>query len=296
MPVFSVIITTYKRPVLLQRALRSVVEQTFNDFECIVINDEPNDNAAVQNIVNSLNDDRFSLIPAMGNHGGNYCRNIGLVQSKGTYVAFLDDDDIWFTDKLQEHLKVHQATDADLVFSTYVSKWDNEDRSELFVPGVSEPENIIRSILNGDFSIGTTSSVTLKKSSVPGVLFDESLVSFQDWDAWLSIALKKPGALFKKIERPLLYFFHHEADRTSRDWKKRRKGLEQVFSKYQEFQDIRGFYNNELLNIYILKANATLTNPISKRAFLLYRFFLYPPFWLNLFAIKRVGKYILTGE
>jgi glycosyltransferase involved in cell wall biosynthesis len=296
MPAFTIIITTYKRPLLLQRALESVFKQTYTDYECIVVNDNPQDKVVIDKIVSAFNSTQFSAITVVNKSGANYCRNLGIGYSKGDYIAFLDDDDIWFPEKLAEHLKVHTQTNAGLVFSSYIKKWFEAGKPEIYVKGAADPLDIVTSMINGEFSIGTTSSVTLKKNNLPDKLFDESLASFQDWDAWLSIALKNGDVLFKKIDKPLLYFVQHSAERTSMNFSKRKQALDQILNKYQKFTGIRRFYNNELLNINILKADTVSSAGLIRKAYLLTKFFLYPPFWTNLYTLKRTGKYLLKDK
>ncbi|TSD66482.1 glycosyltransferase family 2 protein [Inquilinus sp. KBS0705] len=296
MPTFTVIITTYKRPSLLQRAINSVIVQSCNDFECIIINDEPGDNEVIQGMMNNLADSRFTLIKATANKGGNYCRNLGIEKAKGSYVAFLDDDDIWLPQKLEKHLKVHMDSCAHLVFSEYIERWDDNSKPDRLVYGAREAKDIVAAMLKGKFSIGTTSSVTIQKACIKQKLFDENLISFQDWDAWISIAIKQKDIIFTKIHQPLLYFVQHGADRTSTDIVKRRKGLEQILKKYSKFEHIKIFYVNELLNIEVLKANNIEANSFFKKAYLLGKFFLYPPFWINLYSLKRTGKFIFKDK
>lgn len=94
MPEVSVIIPTYNRCELLKRAIRSVLEQTFNDYEIIIIDDCSTDNT--KQVVQDFNDKRITYFKMPKNSGGSIRpRQIGLGIASGEYIAVLDDDDYW---------------------------------------------------------------------------------------------------------------------------------------------------------------------------------------------------------
>lgn len=94
----SVIITTYNRPNLLQRAIESVLRQTYQDWECIVVDDASDE--PVRGIVDSYADSRFRYYRHDENKGLSAARNTGLRLAEGAMIAYLDDDDEWLPDKL----------------------------------------------------------------------------------------------------------------------------------------------------------------------------------------------------
>jgi glycosyltransferase involved in cell wall biosynthesis len=99
----SIILPTYNRPALLYRALSCVADQTHKNYECIVINDAGQDvSAIVDRFPNTL----YLVNPV--NIGLGATRNVGLCHARGDYIAYLDDDDIWFPEHLAvlyEHLR-----------------------------------------------------------------------------------------------------------------------------------------------------------------------------------------------
>lgn len=98
----SVIITTYRRPHYLREAIESVLAQNFEDFELIVVNDDPL-GEETERIVLSYNDPRIRYIRNEKNLGGAKSLNIALDYSQGEYIAILDDDDAWVSkDKLEK--------------------------------------------------------------------------------------------------------------------------------------------------------------------------------------------------
>src|SRR5262249_19762355 len=99
-PAFSVVVPTHGRPAFLDAAIRSVLAQTFTDFERIVV-DDARPEAPVR-----PDDERLRLIVRSDNGGPAAARNTGIDNAAGTYLAFLDDDDIWLPDRL---LAAHEA-------------------------------------------------------------------------------------------------------------------------------------------------------------------------------------------
>ncbi len=100
MPDVSVIIPIYDRSEFLCTAIASVLAQTLQDFEIIVVDDASADDT--QEVVGNLDDGRIRYIRHEINKGVAATRNTGVLNSKGKYIAFLDDDDEWFPEKLKK--------------------------------------------------------------------------------------------------------------------------------------------------------------------------------------------------
>ena len=100
-PTFSVIIPTYGRSSLLAEAVASVLAQSFTDYECIVVDDASPEAPTLPD------DPRLQLIVREHNGGPPAARNTGMAAARGTYVAFLDDDDVWCPDRLSAAVEAH---------------------------------------------------------------------------------------------------------------------------------------------------------------------------------------------
>lgn len=110
--IISVILPTYNRAHLLIRALNSILIQTYQDFEILVIDDCSSDNT--QCIIEEFKDDRIIYIRHENNRGVAAARNSGLAAAKGQYIAFLDSDDEWLPTKLQRQLESFQDATPDI--------------------------------------------------------------------------------------------------------------------------------------------------------------------------------------
>jgi glycosyltransferase involved in cell wall biosynthesis len=106
-PIVSVIIPTYNRAALLKRAVDSVLGQTYQHFELIVVSDGSTDNT--DEVIKSFNDNRIRYLKHGKSRGASAARNTGIKASKGKYIAFLDDDDEWLPKKLEKQVLLIQS-------------------------------------------------------------------------------------------------------------------------------------------------------------------------------------------
>jgi glycosyltransferase involved in cell wall biosynthesis len=114
MPSVSVVIPTLKRPELLERAVRSVLAQTFVDFEVIVIIDGPDNQTDPSSV--QLLDGRISVTSLSTNVGLAEARNVGIRWAQGRWIALLDDDDEWLPEKLQCQVEKARELGGEYVF------------------------------------------------------------------------------------------------------------------------------------------------------------------------------------
>ena len=111
----SVVTPTYKQNGLLERAIKSVLNQTYTNLEMLVVNDNNNEDAytsGVKEIVGKFNDSRLRLILQEKHINGAAARNAGIQAAHGEYIAFLDDDDYWSKNKLERQIAVLSKLDS----------------------------------------------------------------------------------------------------------------------------------------------------------------------------------------
>jgi glycosyltransferase involved in cell wall biosynthesis len=184
-PLVSVIIITYNRKDKLPRAIRSVLEQSYRNLELIVVNDAGED---VSGIVSEFNDNRLRLINHESNRGLSAARNTGIKKAAGEYIAFLDDDDIYYPEHLDvavKYLDAHDViyTDAVRCNISKVNGVETEtgrsvpysidyDRNKLLVANIA-PVNCF---------------VFRKDLTAKAGMFNEELLVLEDWDFWLRLS------------------------------------------------------------------------------------------------------------
>ena len=186
-PKVSVVIPTYNRAHLVGDAIRSVLRQTYTDYEIVVVNDGSTDNT--EDVVNGFQDDGIRYVRHAQNRGLSAARNTGIGEARGEFIAFLDDDDEWLPEKLEKQFTLLEGADNSTGV-VYTSTWRiMKHRSLLF------PQNFIAKT-QGDISedilehhfVGP-SSVLIRKSCFERVgLLDEKLFFAGDWDLVIRLA------------------------------------------------------------------------------------------------------------
>lgn len=189
MPKVSVIIPAYNGMEYLPQTVDSVLQQTCQDWEMIIVNDGSTD--CTSEWVGQLTDRRVKLI-SQTNQGNCAARNTGIINARGEYIAFLDADDLWKPTKLAKQVEMlEQNPEVGLVY-TWVERIDHSGKS-LGKPFKSNlAGNIWEKLL--DKNVIATSSAIIRRCCFERVgLFDKNLKSFvEDWDLWLRIAACYP--------------------------------------------------------------------------------------------------------
>lgn len=232
MPEISVIIPTRNRCVFLRRAIKSVLDQTFRDFEIIVVNDGSTDDTS--EFLSSLKEPSLRSIELSTNSGGASARNKGIENSPSPFIAFLDDDDEWEPSKLQEQMEILERNNVDLVH-TGINCYRFDGRFSKYVFMKPRFDDRFKSMMNDNY-LGGTSSILVRKSSLEKAgLFDPELPALQDWD--LYVRLMKTGCTVHGINKPLVQY--HIVDSTknvSLSFARYKKASEHLKKKYREYQ------------------------------------------------------------
>jgi glycosyltransferase involved in cell wall biosynthesis len=226
---FSIIIPTYNRINFLQKALESISVQTYQNYEIIVVNDNPPDKRAIDELAKKF--EKITVIHHPSTRGGNAARNSGILYSTGDLIAFLDDDDTWLPEKLSKHLEAHiQQPEVGLVFSDCLYVY-NSPLIANHATSSHVPADVIEAMGKAKFCPATSSIVSITRECIIKCgLFDENLASFQDWDYWFRIA---HHFRFFHIPVILVYYRQHLRNRTSINEDKRKKGLSQIHHKWE---------------------------------------------------------------
>ena len=248
-PVVTVVVPTCNRPDMLTAALCSVAQQTHADFECLVVNDHVPTQPAVDEVITTLADSRFRGLHNAQPSGSAITRNNGIRQARGSILAFLDDDDTWMPEYLEEHLKAHRA-DVGLVYSGVLIRWQNQVLPEKLRPAPPPPrrEAVPTRMLRGSFEIFTTSAISIKKRALDQVgCFDESLPSYEDWELCYRIGQHFPLGY---VAKPLTVFFQHLKGRMTRDLDQRRAGLNALQQNFKDDDRFEYLYRKHVAQMY----------------------------------------------
>ena len=172
-PLFSVLIATYDRPEYLQTALDSVLAQTLDDFECIVVDD------AGPRPAEASGDDRVRVVRRDTNGGQASAYNTGLSHARGTYVTFLDDDDLYLPRRLELTLPGFERAPVVLCQSRLIRDGVVRDHRTRALSGD------VRHIIRDDFTPNLGVTAVRRTAMVP---FDGSLRASADVEWWIRLA------------------------------------------------------------------------------------------------------------
>lgn len=185
-PLISVVIPTYNHAQFIGKCLQSVIDQSYSNWEIIVINNFSEDNTI--DIVNSFNDQRIKLINFKNNGIIAASRNEGIRNVKGEFIAFLDSDDYWYNNKLEKC--VEMLKDNDVVYHNLDIYNKNGKQilkkirgRKLFSPA------FVDLMINGNAL--ANSGTVVRKSIIDMVGFldeDTKLVAAEDFDLWLRVS------------------------------------------------------------------------------------------------------------
>jgi len=197
----SVIIPTYDRAHLIGKAIQSVLDQTFQDFEILIIDDCSHDNTP--EVVRSFEDDRITYIRHHNNRGGSGARNTGLEKSRGSLIAFLDDDNEWFNDKLERQVAVLDALPSSFGAVYCGAILNKGDKEVYFPPAEFRPVegSILGDLLERSF-IDTSAMLVRREAFRKAGFFGEDLPRYQDWELCIRIA---KHFKIKYMPEPLYY-------------------------------------------------------------------------------------------
>ena len=187
-PFVTVVTPTFNRDQLIGRAIKSVMNQTYRNWELIIIDDGSTDNTynVVQEYIKK--DQRIHYF-YQNNQGQSVARNNGIFQSKGDLIAFLDSDNYWLPDKLSEQIKYwNQYPDYDIVYSDGYVIDEHDNRIPRKLPRRFSG-NILPQLLQKNF-VSNNTALAKKGCFLEMGGFDEELTICEDFDLWLRFATR----------------------------------------------------------------------------------------------------------
>jgi glycosyltransferase involved in cell wall biosynthesis len=253
-PEISVVLPTYNGSKFLDEAIRSVLGQTFTDFELIVVDDGSTD-PEVRTICERYTDSTVYIYQENG--GPSKARNTGLLQAEGGYICFLDQDDAWKPEKLELQLdffkSIPSEKNAGLVF-TWLTVID-ESGNDIGVTKGHVEGNVFYDLFYRCI-VFTPSSIMVKREVFDRVgSFDESLSysSREDWDLYFRIA--KHYTVYS-LDVPLVNYRRHSSNATRRENIKKLessdfKVLNKVFQSEKNDKRVTCMYDDVMAYHYL---------------------------------------------
>jgi glycosyltransferase involved in cell wall biosynthesis len=251
-PLVSVVIPTYKRPDMLGRAIDSVLNQTYDNIEIIVVDDNDENSKyrkETEEFMRKYADvDNLVYLKHKNNSGAAAARNTGMKYSKGEFISFLDDDDEWYNDKTQIQVSQFRKLSEDYGV-VYTNSTKKNDINNIFITNKENKNSLSgdvhNKILKGNF-IGTPVAMIRSSCYEKNGGFDESLPRLQDWEFWIRLS---KNYKFKYIDKPMTMVSELD-DTISTNINALIKSLKIILEKhYSEFENAGEFV---LANKYFL--------------------------------------------
>ena len=226
----SIVIPTFNHSHYLKRALKSIINQTYENWEVIIIDNYSKDDT--EKIVTNFKNDKIQYLKAHNNGIIAVSRNIGVNASSGEWIAFLDSDDWWTKDKLKTCIE-NINDKVDLIYHDLEIVSNNPkifDRKKIKSRKLKKPI-LIDLLINGNV-INNSSVIVRKKllDRINGIDEKKELVAAEDYNAWLKIAILTDQYLY--LPKTLGYYLVHDQSISKKDMSLPTRHAVREFSKF----------------------------------------------------------------
>jgi len=289
----SVIITTYNREQTIEKAVRSILNQTYRDIELIVVDDGSADDT--ESIMQRIDDQRLKYFRYSTNQGRCRALNYGLEKATGDFITFHDSDDVCYPTKIEKQWNYLTNSSADAVICQ-MNRYLESDLSFISVfPANIEHEGILtqKEIVSG--SKVSPQCLMIKKEIAHDCKFDEDLKRLVDWDYSISISQYYKIAFMKEV---LVDVYMREDSITMSDvfndnriqalWKMLIEKYQDIWPKYPK-EYLSNLYN---LRRYLIKRNG-ISNMLVERKIYQYNKSIKQIVYLGLTFTKAIKIYYL---
>ncbi len=225
-PKVSIVMPAYNVAPYIGETLESVFAQTFGDYEVIVVNDGSPDTEQLESALGPFRD-RICYLK-QNNRGAAAARNVALRAARGEFIAFLDADDLWLPNYLEEQMRLIQEQDCDLVGADAINFGPSPFEGRTFMDVVMPPGPVTGTItflglVGAEQSLVTSGVVARLQPILDLGLFDEGLRNSQDFDLWLRLV--HSGARLVYQRRVLLRYRWHEGSLSGNEVNRNKRQL-----------------------------------------------------------------------
>lgn len=231
MPLVSVVVTCFNYGKYLRQSIDSVLGQTYPHLEIIVVNDGSTDNTE-EVISEYLGDPRIIYI-SQENSGQTVAKNVGVRQSRGDFVAFLDADDLWCLDKLEKQMILFDDRGVGVVYCRAKYLDENSDMFEYDMTSLylQPRRGMVTDWLFFDNFVQFSSTVVRRECLERFGLFDVSLKMGIDWDLWLRVST---AYRFDFVDERLFYYRMGHSGQMSKNLEERQRCSDRIMSSFLE--------------------------------------------------------------
>lgn len=235
MPLISIVIPLYNKDFIIKETLKSVLSQTYTDYEVIIVNDGSTDDSL--KIASSFNDSRIKIFN-QENKGVSCARNLGIKNATGELISFLDADDYWHPNHLKEITKLYKDyPNCGMYCSRYSIQFTKKKKIKTHYN--DEVSNTFRGVLIDYFKasmkyrVGLTSAVSVRKRILiqDNLEFNENINNGEDTELFTKIAIKNTVAVTNKYT--VIYNFSQPYQLSKIDFERKKLRNLDVFSSYE---------------------------------------------------------------
>jgi len=203
----SIITPNYNAEKFIAETIESVINQTYTNWELIIVDDCSTDDSLA--IINEFikKEDRIKLIKLSKNSGPAVARNNGIEVAKGEYMAFLDSDDRWFSNKLEVQLNFMQKHNYALTFTSYYSVNEQKEKQKIIR---AKKQITYKNLLTNNYIGCLTAMYSVQQL---GKVYMPLVLKRQDWGLWLKIT--KNNIVAYGIQEPLASYTRRETSISS---------------------------------------------------------------------------------
>ena len=241
MPLVSIILPFFKKIDYIFETINSVLNQTFQDFEIILIYDDTKLDDLKLIEKRFINNSKIKIIKNEQNLGAGLSRNIGIAHSKGEIIAFIDADDLWKPRKLEKQIEFMKINNLDFTFCNYKKKLPDKEINVVSSKKIISYNDLLKSC---DIGLST---VQLNKKIVDKDLFP-NLKTKEDYVAWLKLTKKKINAF--NLPENLVIWQSVKGSLSSNFLQKILDGF-RVYKQYEGFGIIKS-----LVFLFVLSVNS----------------------------------------
>jgi glycosyltransferase involved in cell wall biosynthesis len=225
-PLVSVIIPAFNRERVIGKAIKSVLAQTFQDFEIIVVDDGSRDETAKKAIALACSDPRLRVFGSETNHGAQAARNAGVRAARGKWLSFLDSDDEWLPTSLEMRLRVASVENVEVVHSDCYILRKNMPQELFNVPALRG--EVYSQLLGSPGPMFQAMLISANAFREIGGL-DETIVAYQEWDTAIRLGKR---FRFGYVNAPTFVYDCQGTDTISKDERRAAQGYKQVVRKH----------------------------------------------------------------
>lgn len=229
---FSIVIPTYNRATIIARTLDSILAQTYQDWECLIVDDFSTDNTRELIEEYEQKDNRFHYVLNERKKGAQGARNTGIYHAKSEWIEFFDSDDIMHNNLLDTMAKAIMADDIGSDVYTCFSNVINRDSGEIV--GKFEwicDENVQEKLLTGKTYVDFNGAVIRRSKLMEIGGLDDDCPSMQEWETHIRLSKVATYATIPKI---LVDYYVGGCDTISADKKREIKGYLYLLEKHQQ--------------------------------------------------------------